>query len=138
MLGIIDAAEAAAQARVAQTGVKVAEISLDMAKDGQKRTDTLFQQNAIAEAEKTTSTQRALLAAAQLEQARAQAKAVSVTLSNATLTAPFAGLVTRVPPGIGRIVGPGEPLFHIEDTSVLKLSASLSESDDVSSSLARR
>ncbi|MBK9258849.1 MAG: efflux RND transporter periplasmic adaptor subunit [Polyangiaceae bacterium] len=129
VLGTIDAAEAAAQARVAQTGVKVAEISLDMAKDGQKRTDTLFQQNAIAEAEKTTATQRALLAAAQLEQARAQAKAVSVTLSNATLTAPFAGLVTRVPPGIGRIVGPGEPLFHIEDTSVLKLSASLSESD---------
>lgn len=129
VLGIVDAAEAAAQSRVAQTGVKVAEISLDMAKDAQKRTDTLFQQNAIAEAEKTTATQRALLAAAQLEQARAQVKLVSVSLGNATLTAPFAGLVTRAPAGIGKIVGPGEPLFHLEDTSVLKLSASLSESD---------
>lgn len=129
VLGTVDAAEAAAQSRVAQTGVKVAEISLDMAKDAQKRTDTLFQQNAIAEAEKTTATQRALLAAAQLEQARAQVKLVSVSLGNATLTAPFAGLVTRVPAGIGKIVGPGEPLFHLEDTSVLKLSASLSEND---------
>ncbi len=129
VLGIVDAAEAVAQSRVAQTGVKVAEISLDMAKDSQKRTDTLFQQNAIAEAEKTTSTQRALLAAAQLEQARAQVKLVSVSLGNATLTAPFAGLVTRVPAGIGKIVAPGEPLFHLEDTSVLKLSASLSDSD---------
>ncbi len=129
VLGIVDAAEAAAQARVAQTGVKVAEISLDMAKDAQKRTDTLFQQNAIAEAEKTTATQRALLAAAQLEQARAQVKLVSVSLGNATLTAPFTGLVTRAPAGIGKIVGPGEPLFHLEDTSVLKLAASLSESD---------
>lgn len=129
VLGIVDAAEAAAQSRVAQTGVKVAEISLDMAKDAQKRTDTLFQQNAIAEAEKTTATQRALLAAAQLEQARAQVKLVSVSLGNATLTAPFAGLVTRAPAGIGKIVGPGEPLFHLEDTSVLKLAASLSESD---------
>jgi RND family efflux transporter MFP subunit len=128
-LGIVDAAEAAAQARVAQTGVSVAEISLDMAKDAQKRTDTLFKQNAVAEAEKTTATQRALLAAAQLEQARAQVKLVSVSLGNATLTAPFGGLVTRVPSGIGKIVGPGEPLFHLEDTSVLKLSASLSESD---------
>lgn len=129
VLGVVDAAEAAAQSRVAQTGVKVAEISLDMAKDAQKRTDTLFQQNAIAEAEKTTATQRALLAAAQLEQARAQVKLVSVSLGNATLTAPFVGLVTRAPAGIGKIVGPGEPLFHLEDTSVLKLAASLSESD---------
>lgn len=129
VLGIVDAAEAAAQSRVAQTGVKVAEISLDMAKDSQKRTDTLFQQNAIAEAEKTTATQRALLAAAQLEQARAQVKLVSVSLGNATLTAPFAGLVTRAPEGIGKIVAPGEPLYHLEDTSVLKLSASLSDSD---------
>lgn len=129
VLGTVDAAEAAAQARVAQTGVKVAEISLDMATDAQKRTDTLFKQSAIAEAEKTTATQRALLAAAQLEQARAQVKLVSVSLGNATLTAPFAGLVTRAPAGIGKIVAPGEPLFHIEDTSVLKLSASLSEND---------
>ena len=129
VLGSVDAGEAAAQARVAQTGVKVAEISLDMATDAQKRTDSLFKQNAIAEAEKTTATQRALLAAAQLEQARAQVKLVSVSLGNATLTAPFAGLVTRVPAGIGKIVGPGEPLFHLEDTSVLKLSASLSETD---------
>lgn len=129
VLGIIDAAEAAAQARVARTGVTVAEISLDMAKDAQKRTDTLFQQNAIAEAEKTTATQRALLAAAQLEQARAQAKLVSVSVGNATLVAPFGGLITRAPAGIGKIVAPGEPLFHLEDTSVLKLSASLSEND---------
>lgn len=129
LLGTVDGAEASAQARVAQTGVKVAEISLDMAKDAQKRTDSLFEQKAIAEAEKTTATQRALLAAAQLDQARAQVKLVSVSLGNAVLTAPFAGLVTRVPTGIGKIVGPGEPLFHLEDTSVLKLSASLSESD---------
>ncbi len=128
-LGIVDAAEASAQARVAQTGVSVAQISLDMAKDAQKRTDSLFEQKAIAEAEKTTATQRALLAAAQLEQARAQVKLVSVSISNSLLTAPFAGLVTRVPAGIGKIVAPGEPLFHLEDTSVLKLSASLSESD---------
>jgi RND family efflux transporter MFP subunit len=129
VLGSVDAGEAAAQSRVAQTGVSVAEISLDMAKDAQKRTDSLYKQNAIAEAEKTTATQRALLAAAQLEQARAQVKLVSVSLGNATLTAPFTGLVTRAPAGIGKIVAPGEPLFHLEDTSVLKLSASLAESD---------
>ena len=129
LLGVVDAAEASAQASVAQTGVRVAEISLEMAKDAQKRTDSLFQQSAIAEAEKTTATQRALLAAAQLEQARAQARLVSVSVGNASLVAPFGGLVTRAPNGIGKIVAPGEPLFHIEDTTVLKLSASISETD---------
>ncbi|MRG91199.1 efflux RND transporter periplasmic adaptor subunit [Polyangium spumosum] len=129
VLGVVDASEASAQANVAQTGVRVAEISLEMAKDAQKRSDTLFQQSAVPEAEKTTATQRALLAAAQLEQARAQARAASVMVGNAMLTAPFGGLVTRAPNGIGKIVSPGEPLFHIEDTSVLKLSASVSEND---------
>jgi len=129
LLASVDAAEASAQANIAQTGVRVAEISLDMAKDGQKRTDSLYEKSAVPEAEKTSATQRALLAAAQLEQARAQARLASVTIGNAALSAPFSGLVTRAPSGIGKIVGPGEPLFHLEDTSVLKLSASVSESD---------
>jgi len=129
VLGVVDSAEAAAQSRIAQTGVRVAEISLDMAKDGQQRADTLFQQSAVPEAQKTTATQQAMLAAAQLEQARAQARLASVAVGNATLSAPFGGLVTRAPSGIGKIVAPGEPLFHVEDTSVLKLSASVSESD---------
>ncbi|MDI1476024.1 efflux RND transporter periplasmic adaptor subunit [Polyangium sp. y55x31] len=129
VLGVVDASEASAQANVAQTGVRVAEISLEMAKDAQKRSDTLYQQSAVPEAEKTTATQRALLASAQLEQARAQARAASVMVGNATLAAPFGGLVTRAPNGIGKIVAPGEPLYHLEDTSVLKLSASVSEND---------
>lgn len=129
LLAVVDAAEASAQAGVAATGVRVAEISLEMAKDAQKRSDSLFQQSAVPEAEKTAATQRALLAAAQLEQARAQARLVSVSVGNASLQAPFSGLVTRAPSGIGKIVAPGEPLFHLEDTSVLKLAASVSESD---------
>ncbi len=129
LLAVVDASEASAQANVAQTGVRVAEISLDMAKDMQKRADTLYQQSAVPEAEKTTATQRALLAAAQLEQARAQARLASVSVGNATLAAPFGGLVTKAPNGIGKIVAPGEPLFQLEDTSVLKLSASVSEND---------
>jgi RND family efflux transporter MFP subunit len=128
-LAFLDTGEAAAQASAAGAGVKAAEVGLDMAKDTQQRTDTLFQKNAVAEAEKTSSGQRAMLAAAQLEQARAQQRLAAVTLANATLAAPFGGLVTRAPTGIGKIVGPGEALFHIEDTSVLKLSATVSESD---------
>ncbi len=42
---------------------------------------------------------------------------------------PSPALVTRAPSGVGKIVGPGEALFHLEDTSVLKLTATLSEGD---------
>lgn len=128
-LAYLDTSEAAAQASAAQAGLRAAEISLEMAQDSQKRTDSLFQQNAIAEAEKTSVGQRAMLAQAQVEQARAQQRLAAVTLGNATLAAPFGGLVTRAPTGIGKIVAPGEALFHIEDTSVLKLNATVSESD---------
>jgi len=128
-LAHLDTSEAAAQASAAQAGLRAAEISLEMAQDSQKRTDTLFQQNAIAEAEKTSVGQRAMLAQAQVEQARAQQRLAAVTLGNATLAAPFGGLVTRAPTGIGKIVAPGEALFHIEDTSVLKLSATVGEGD---------
>ena len=54
---------------------------------------------------------------------------MDTTVGSTSLSAPFPGLVTRVPAGIGKIVGPGEPLFHLEDTSVLKLSATVSEGD---------
>jgi RND family efflux transporter MFP subunit len=128
-LAFLDTSEAAAQASAAGAGLRAAEISLEMAQDSQKRTDTLFQQNAIAEAEKTNVGQRAMLAQAQVEQARAQQRLAAVTLGNATLAAPFGGLVTQAPTGIGKIVTPGEALFHIEDTSVLKLSATVGESD---------
>ena len=75
----------------------------------------------MSDAEHLGAAQRVELAKADLERARAQSQLASVMVGNGVLTAPFAGLVTRVPDGIGRIVGPGEPLFHVEDTSVLKL-----------------
>jgi multidrug efflux pump subunit AcrA (membrane-fusion protein) len=37
--------------------------------------------------------------------------------------------VTKAPEGVGKIVAPGEAMFHVQDTSVLKLSATLSEAD---------
>jgi membrane fusion protein (multidrug efflux system) len=128
-LASLDVAEASAQAAATSAGVRAAQVNYDMAKDAQKRTLALFEQNAVSDAENLAATNRAALALAQLEQARAQAQLASVGLSNGSLAAPFSGLVTRAPDGIGKIVAPGEPLFHLQDTSVLKLTATLSEAD---------
>lgn len=129
LLATLDGSEASAQAAAAGAGVKAAEIAHEMAKDAQKRTDSLFQGNAISEAEKSTMQQRTALALAQLEQAKAQARLAGANVGNTRVVAPFAGFVTRVPSGIGKFVGPGEPLIHIDDTTVLKLNATLSEVD---------
>jgi RND family efflux transporter MFP subunit len=129
VLAVVEASEASAQSSAASAGVRAAEIGVEMAQDAKRRTDKLFESSTISELEKTTVDQKVKLAEAQLAQARAQARLAGTQVSNATLAAPFAGLVTRVPAGIGKIVGPGEPLFHLEDTSILKLNATLSEGD---------
>src|SRR6185437_17033645 len=108
---------------------RAASVSYDMAKDAEKRTGALFEQKAVSDAENLSAQNRAALALAQLEQARAQAQLASVGVQNWSLAAPFSGLVTRAPNGVGKIVAPGEVLFRVEDTSVLKLVATLSEGD---------
>lgn len=129
LLATLDASEAAAQAAAASAGVKAAEIGHEMAKDAEQRIETLYQAKAVSEAERTGMKQKTALSLAQLEQAKAQARLASANAGNTQIVAPFAGYVTRAPSGVGKFVGPGEPLVHIDDTSVLKLNASLSEAD---------
>ncbi len=129
ILAYVEASEASAQSAAASAGVKAAEIGLEMAQDQKRRIDKLFESNTVSEIEKSTTDQKVKMAEAQLAQARAQSRLAGTQVANATLAAPFAGLVTRVPAGIGAIVGPGFPLFHVEDTTVLKLNATLSEGD---------
>jgi RND family efflux transporter MFP subunit len=128
-LAALDVAEASAQAAATSAGVRAAEISYDMAKDAEARTLTLFQQRAVSDAESLGARNRTALTLAQLEQARAQAQLAAVGVANGNLVAPFSGLCTRAPTGVGKILSSGEALFHLEDTSVLKLTATLSEID---------
>jgi RND family efflux transporter MFP subunit len=128
-LAALDTSEQSAQAAATSAGVRAAQVNYEMAKDAEKRTAALFEQHAVSDAENLATQNRAALALAQLEQARAQAHLASVGVSNGSLTAPFAGLVTKAPNGVGKIVGMAESLFRIEDTSVLKLTATLSEAD---------
>jgi RND family efflux transporter MFP subunit len=128
-LASLDGAELAAQAEAARAGMKAATIALELSLDTQRRMDALFAGGTVSDADHVAIGRKTELARADLERARAQVRLMETTVGSTTLSAPFAGLVTRVPAGIGKIVGPGEPLFHLEDTSVLKLSATVSEGD---------
>jgi len=129
LLATLDATEAGAQAAASAAQVRAAEAQLALAQDGERRTQAMVQSGSFSEASGVQSAQQRALALAQLDAAKAQSSLTRVSLGNHTLTAPFAGTVTRVPDGIGEVVGPGTPLFEIVNTKLLKLSTTVSEHD---------
>lgn len=129
LLASLDGAEANAQAAAMAAQVRAAEAQLALAQDSARRTQAMVQSGSFAEANGVQSTQQQALALAQLDAAKAQQSLSRVSLSNHTLTAPFAGTVTKAPTGIGEVVGPGAPLFEIVNTKKLKLATSVSEHD---------
>lgn len=129
LLATLDAHEAFAQSAASAAQVRAAEAQLALAQDSERRTQALVQSGSFAEASGVQSAQQHALAAAQLDAAKAQASLAKVSLGNHTLTAPFAGTITRAPDGVGEVVGPGAPLFEIKNTKVLKLSTTVSEHD---------
>lgn len=129
VLAFLDNSRAVAQVGQAESGVKAAEANLALAQDNLKRTEALAAQKAISEAEAEQARQQVALMRAQLDGAHASTKLAKSGAGLATAVAPFAGIVTRAPTGIGSIVNPGAPLIHIEDTSRFRLSATVGEED---------
>ena len=128
-LGSLDSAEAIAQVQAAEAQVRAAEAQLALARDAEKRTGALVGNGAGSTASKVQADQQALLAAAQADGSKAQLSLAQVNLRNHTLSAPFAGCLTKVPSGTGIIVNPGAPLFHLQDYTSLKLAGTLGEGD---------
>lgn len=129
VLAFLDNSRAVAQVGQAESGVRAAEANLALAQDTLKRTEALAAQKAIPEAQAEQARQQVALMKAQLEGAHASTKLAKTGAGLATAVAPFAGIVTRAPTGIGSIVNPGVPLVHIEDTSRFRLSATVGEED---------
>ncbi len=75
----------------------------------------------MAQARRTQITSR-------IEQAEAEVSATRISLGYATLTAPFAGLVTERRADPGSLATPGTPLLVLEQEGSLRLEASLDES----------
>ena len=129
VLATLDAQQAQAQVQAAEAQVRAAEAQLALADDNAGRTEKLLQTGVASQASGVQSSQQRSLATAQLDGARAQLALARVSLQHHALTAPFSGSVTRVPAGPGAIVNPGQPLFHLADTGLLRLSGTVSEAD---------
>jgi len=129
LLATLDAGEAVAQLRAAEAQQRAAQAQLALAADTERRTQTMVQSGAIAEATGVQTIQQKALASAQLEASQAQVSLTKVSIANHRLLAPFAGSITKAPDGVGGVTGPGVPLFELVDLSRLKLKGTLSETD---------
>jgi RND family efflux transporter MFP subunit len=131
-LAFLDTSLANAQVSGAEAQSRAAAASLALAEDNLHRTEALAQSKSIAEAQVEQVRQQVALARAQLEGARAQEQLARTGAGQRSLTAPFAGVVTRAPTAAGIIVNPmtgGGALIRIEDHSRFRLSVTVREED---------
>ena len=128
-LASLDPIDASAQISGAAAQVRAAEVDLAIANENERRSNTLLEKNSISAAEHLADEQRVRMATARFEQAKAQSEMAQVALRNTELVAPFSGVVTLAPSAPGAIVSPGSSLFRIEDTTALKLNATMSAED---------
>jgi RND family efflux transporter MFP subunit len=129
VLAVLDASRAAAQVGQAESQVAAAEANLALAQDGLTRTESLAATHSIPDAQVEQARQQVALAKAQLAGAAASTRLAKSGAGLHSISAPFAGIVTRAPTGIGSVVNAGVPLVHIEDTSRFRLSASVGEDE---------
>ncbi|MEZ4259516.1 MAG: efflux RND transporter periplasmic adaptor subunit [Polyangiaceae bacterium] len=129
VLAVLDASRAAAQVGQAESQVRGAEASLALAEDNLRRTEALAAKKSIAEAQVEQARQQVAMAKAQLDGAHASTRLARTGAGLHSVVAPFSGVVTRAPTGIGGVVNPGVALFHLEDASHYRLSATIGEED---------
>lgn len=137
------AAAAADSERAAQAQVDQAQSRLQLARVTAARMSQLYAQGAIskqqqdqtqadlATAQAGVAQAQASLSAAAGSTAQAQAgvQAAAVPLQNASITAPYSGIVTQKFVDPGAVVGAGSPVVAIQDTSDLELDVALPEDD---------
>jgi RND family efflux transporter MFP subunit len=129
LLASLDDAAASAARRQAEAAVAAARAQLALAEDGLARARRIREEEGVSEAQLFEARSRRELAAAGLAASEAQLEQASVQLAHHHLRAPFAGVVTKVPDGIGITVAPGVPVVSIASTRELVLDTTLTQAE---------
>jgi len=129
VLAVLDAERAAAQVGQARSQVAASQANLALAQDNLRRTEGLAATRSIPEAQVEQARQQVALAKAQLEGANASTRLAQSGAGLNTISAPFPGVVTKAPTGIGSVVNAGVALVHLEDNSRFRLSATVGEDE---------
>ncbi|HVO19809.1 MAG TPA: efflux RND transporter periplasmic adaptor subunit [Anaeromyxobacter sp.] len=129
LLAALDDGMAQATRRQGEAGVGAARAQLALAEDALSRVERLRREEGASESQLVVARAQRDLAQAQLGAAEAQLEQARVNLAHHSLTAPFPGVVTSVPDGIGLTVAAGTTLVSLADTRRLVLQTSLTQEE---------
>lgn len=125
VLGRLDEGTVREAAISARSGVAQASIAAEQAARELQRAKTLVAAGAIAERDVESAERANVGAQAQLADAKARLSSAEKNLANATIRAPFAGIVAEKSVSPGDIVSPGSALFTVIDPRSLRVEASV-------------
>lgn len=129
LLASLEDGAATAARRQAEAAVAAARAQLALADDALARATRIRLEEGVSEAQLVQARAQRDLAAAQLAAADAQLEQARVHLRHHHLRAPFAGVVTKVPDGLGITVAPGVPVVVLVSTRTLVLETSLTQEE---------
>jgi len=129
LLLVLDQAAALAGLHQAEAGLAAARAQLALADDALGRVEALRAQEGTSEAQHVAARAQRDLAQAQAQAAAAQLEQARVALGHHELRAPFAGVVTHVPEGLGVVVGPGVPLVSLASVQALTLDTTVTQAE---------
>jgi RND family efflux transporter MFP subunit len=128
-IALIDSTVAAEQARSARSALRSAEVAAQLATRNEERSAALLKAGAIADRDFEAARAQALQATAMVADAASRLASASKTLRDATVRAPFAGVISELPISAGDVVqggaGGATLLAVVVDPSELTLEASV-------------
>jgi len=128
-IALIDSTVAAEQARSARSALRSAEVAAQLATRNEERSAALLKAGAIADRDFEMARAQALQATAAVADAASRLASASKALRDATVRAPFAGVISELPISAGDVVqggaGGATLLAVVVDPSELTLEASV-------------
>jgi RND family efflux transporter MFP subunit len=128
-LAIVEHREISLQVQQAEAGAAMARVAAQNAKSDYDRAAKLQDTGAMSESQLDGLRTRMEAAKAQLAQAEAAVGLAREALRNATLSSPIAGYVTSRRVEIGQLLGPGYPVYQVQESSVMKFSSGVDAAD---------
>lgn len=124
-LARIDAMVLEDQARSAASQLRSAEAAAAVATRNAERAQQLNTAGAIAERDLEAARNQAIAAEAMVADSRSRLASARKQLANATLRAPFAGVVSERPASAGDVLQVGAPVITVVDPTSLELAANV-------------
>lgn len=122
----VDPSDIQGQVSQARAGLAQAEAGLADAKNDYQRFATLYKEEAIPKQQWDKIRLQYQVAQQQAAAARAGLGSAAAQMRYATLTAPFAGIITQKLANVGDLATPGKPVLMLENQSRLQVQTSVS------------